>query len=158
MLYWSNYRIIRNFVWKMFSLFAKSYMVISTKMAPKPYIETLISMISIHSYSKLSYHNSSYWNIDIWNIKLPNHIEPKMPHQTPYRTSTTIGHANIEVISVVIQIFQWCLYATQSHSIKIWLAVHHSVNRRGNWLVDIRKNNEKATLYISMPPSHVPGW
>ena len=39
-LYQLNYRIIKNHVSKIFSLFAKFYMTISTTMAHKPYIET----------------------------------------------------------------------------------------------------------------------
>ena len=51
--------------------------IISPKMAPKPYIEKLISKVLKHRYSKSSYRNSSYQNIDIKNIEPPNHMEPK---------------------------------------------------------------------------------
>ena len=40
------YHIIENPVLKIFSVFAEFYMIISTKTAPKPYIETPISKIS----------------------------------------------------------------------------------------------------------------
>ena len=75
-LYRWKYWIIKNPVSKIFSLFAKFYMIMSTKMASKPYMETLVSKISKHWYWKSSYRNS-YRNIDIENSKLPNHIKPK---------------------------------------------------------------------------------
>ena len=37
---------MENPIHKIFSLFAQFYMIISLKMAPKPYIKTLISKIS----------------------------------------------------------------------------------------------------------------
>ena len=56
-------------------------MMISSKMAPKPYIETLISKISKHWSCKSSYYNLSYWYVDIENINplsLKYHIEPAL--------------------------------------------------------------------------------
>ena len=49
---------------------------ISTKMAPKIHIETLMQKISKHWYWKSSYLNLSYGNINIENIESLNHIKP----------------------------------------------------------------------------------
>ena len=59
---------IENPALKIFSPSAQFYMIISPKMAPKPYIETLISKISKHWYWKSSNRNSSYRYIDSLNI------------------------------------------------------------------------------------------
>ena len=66
--------MIRNPVSEIFSLFARFYMIIPTKMALRPYIETLISIISKQWCPKSSYHNSSYY---IENIVHLNHIKPR---------------------------------------------------------------------------------
>ena len=76
-LYRSKYWIINKLISKIFSLFAKFYMMISPKMASKPYIKTQILNTSKHWYWKSSNRNSSQRNIDIENILPPNHVEPK---------------------------------------------------------------------------------
>ena len=80
--YQLNYRLIKNPVSKIFSLFAK----FSTKMAPKPNIETSC------------YCDSSYRNIDIENIELPtisnfqvSNSTLKQLSQTPTLKSKNLG-------------------------------------------------------------------
>ena len=77
-----NIKLIENPLLKYFSLFAKFYMMICPKMAPKPYIETLISKISKHRYWNSSYRNPSYRKYQTckpyWTFE----------SQIPYRTST----------------------------------------------------------------------
>ena len=51
-------------------------MIISTTVAPKPYVETQISKISKHCELKSSYCNSPYRNIDIKDIEPANYIKP----------------------------------------------------------------------------------
>ena len=54
MLFGSNLWIIKNPISKIFSPFAKFYMINYTKLAPKPYIETLISNRQTVSSLKVS--------------------------------------------------------------------------------------------------------
>ena len=98
--YWSNYRIIENSVSKVFSPSAKFYMIITTKMAPKPYTKMLVSKISKHWYQKSSYCNSSYRYISIENIEPANHNELKK-NLIRYWTSTSVNsHKNNQVLSI----------------------------------------------------------
>ena len=89
-LYQSNYQIIENPVSKIFSLFAKfDYKIISTKMAPKPYIETLILEIAKYQFWKSSYRK----------------YRTSKPYQTyksqiPYRTSTNVNAVKYYAILV----------------------------------------------------------
>ena len=139
-LYQSVYRIIKNTVTKSFTLFAKFYMKISTKLAPKPSIETLTSKISKHCYWKSSYRNSSYWNIDIKNIYSPNHIEP----------ISLKFHIEPALIHVISHCFLYTNINNFDYSCLVWERYQLSGSRHSYhgciWLVDPQrgqKSNEQ---------------
>ena len=69
MIYRSSYQIIKNPVSNIFFLFDKFYLIISTTIVPKPYIELFISKIPKPWYWKSRFRNSSHRNIDIENIE-----------------------------------------------------------------------------------------
>ena len=82
-------------------------MIISTQIALKLYIETLISKISKHWYCQSSYRDSSYWNKDIENIEPPNNIEPI---SLKFHIEPALGQAINQNNMHVIFLQEWVAY------------------------------------------------
>ena len=76
MLYRSIDRIIENPILKIFSLFAKYYMIITTTMAPKLYTEPLISRETKYIKSEITFKTSTNLQDIIW---LPSHTALYLP-------------------------------------------------------------------------------
>ena len=77
-LYRSQYWIIENPILKVFSLCAKFHLTISPKIAPKPYIETLVSKISKHWYWQSSDRNC---HIKILNLQSKSNLTNSISNQ-----------------------------------------------------------------------------
>ena len=88
-------------------------MIISTKVALKPYIEMLVSKISIYWYWKSSYHNSSYQYRKYWTSK-PTKLKSHEFHMKPALTSIAIWSCFLGALTHVQVIF-WPIALKQTY-------------------------------------------
>ena len=122
----SKYRIIANPILKFSLLVAEFHMIISPKMAPKPYTETLISKNIKALCWKSSYPNSSYQK---YRTSEPYRTQES---RIPYRTSTNVDASKY---------FTYLLVQLQHNQ--------NRVNNPHNSIFSVRKHENKPRTYLS---------